>query len=83
MGAAAVVVLMDNSTTGAGGDAPTGMDSITTTSDEESTGVETVVDVSMVNVGNTVAGVLVKAVVVGVITLALRLTRPDDAKMTC
>lgn len=80
---ATVAVLVENSTTGISGDAPTGMDSITTTSDEESTGVETVVDVSMVNVGNTVAGVLVKAVVVGVITLALRLTRPDDAKMTC
>ena len=83
MGAAAVVVLMDNSTTGAGGNDPTGADSIANTFEEESTGVETVVDVSMVNVGNTVAGVLVKAVVVGVITLSLRLTRPDDAKMTC
>lgn len=76
-------MLMDNSTTGAGGNDPTGADSIANTFEEESTGVETVVDVSMVNVGNTVTGALVKAVVVGVITLALRLTRPDDAKMTC
>ena len=83
MGAAAVVVFMDNSTTGVGGNDPTGADSIANTFEEESTGVETVVDVSIVNVGNTVAGVLVMAVVVGVITLALRLTRPDDAKMTC